>query len=860
MITLHFNPQYDSGAWSGEPVKGFCRIEDSYVGPLGLLTWLEVRLGITAQEKAQHEMLATYTKAAQQAANKNSAIFFAKSIQLTSLATADELLKWRDELVLSGWKVDTPIPEGLTFGAKAILRGLAEVESALPAGFRTTADRWRILLAFLEKVTALDGFTVKVQAPEDHMHPVHRAVLNHLRRCGVSVDNVVVMREPEVEIKHFHDSSDACLWAAAQDRDALLVCADDQTLSSAMAAFGRPYGSASASETPRPVTHFFTSAMMLLKDGGDILAYRDYLAAPSHPLNRYQKDDRNLRETLLRSVVRDRGFAAFDQIIKDFAEGNSARLESILAWIPKLNQPLTYNRVKAMCEQISDWAKKSAKGVEEKGEDSPYLDQWKELVSASEEMMFQCEELGFNRLEHIPELDFIQVLRTISAPTASVARRAVVESAPVVPSIERIAVDVQDVIWVDGSFTEAPNPLSFLCPKDISELKETLPDIWLQDDALRLADDLFLAGLSRIGGKLTALYCDSFLGEKREKHPFILRKAKTVDSLAKLGFEKIPAAKSEPCPSLPIEQILDPVDLEISNLTLPDHMTPTKLEEMFDQPLDWVLKSILHLYEESDSNDSLIMGMVAHDTIRRIYEKAAGTGAPVDADAFERVFKADFDAFFAEAVLATGAELNLQENKLEREQLKSNLWKTSIPELIDIIRSSNLTIVGSEVESGIVDISEPGYEPLKITGTIDLLLKDQAGQYVILDFKWAGKTGSEMRKNQIRKGTDYQLALYRKLVETGTKTLSRGNVAAQAFFLLRTAELLTASCYFFDKNGRISPLLPGPKTHQNTYKETLEEIRQKYSKVVRDFLNHSVSVGNLKAQYLHYKALKGKID
>ena len=93
MITLHFNPQYDSGAWSGEPGKGVCKIEDSYVGPMGLLNWLEVRLGITAQEKAQHEILAAYAKAAQQATNKNSAIFFAKSIRLTSLATADELLK-----------------------------------------------------------------------------------------------------------------------------------------------------------------------------------------------------------------------------------------------------------------------------------------------------------------------------------------------------------------------------------------------------------------------------------------------------------------------------------------------------------------------------------------------------------------------------------------------------------------------------------------------------------------------------------------------------------------------------------------------------------------------------------------------
>ena len=110
MITLHFNPQFDSGAWSGEPGKGICKIEDSYVGPMGLLTFLEVQLGITAHEKPQHEILATFTKAAKEVAERNPSVFFAKSLQLTPLATAGALLKWRDELVLSGWKANLSVP------------------------------------------------------------------------------------------------------------------------------------------------------------------------------------------------------------------------------------------------------------------------------------------------------------------------------------------------------------------------------------------------------------------------------------------------------------------------------------------------------------------------------------------------------------------------------------------------------------------------------------------------------------------------------------------------------------------------------------------------------------------------------
>ena len=251
MITLHFNPQFDSGAWSGEPGKGCVKLNEKYVGPLGLLAELELRLGVTAPEKPQHEVLAAYTKSAQETAERNPSVFFAESLKLAPLETAGELLKWRDELVLSGWKASSSIPERMTSGAKTILAGLAEVESSLPGDFRTVSSRWRLLLDSLASSGQMDGFSVVVHAPESNIHPVFRTVLENLRRCGVSVSQYSGSGTPKVKIKHFHDSTDAYLWTAAQDGDALVVCADEQSLSSAMSAFGHPHGRALSSRPPR---------------------------------------------------------------------------------------------------------------------------------------------------------------------------------------------------------------------------------------------------------------------------------------------------------------------------------------------------------------------------------------------------------------------------------------------------------------------------------------------------------------------------------------------------------------------------------------------------------------------------------
>ena len=253
--------------------------------------------------------------------------------------------------------------------------------------------------------------------------------------------------------------------------------------------------------------------------------------------------------------------------------------------------------------------------------------------------------------------------------------------------------------------------------------------------------------------------------------------------------------------------------------------------------------------------------MVAHDTIHRIYEKAARDCDNVTADAFERVFKADFDTFFAESVQATGAELNLPENKLDREQFKSDLKTVSIPKLIEIIRCSNLTIVGSEIEMKNVIIALDGYDdPIRISGKIDLLLVDSDGNHMILDFKWAGKTGRNLRETQIKKGLDYQLALYRKMLETGTDAIPRRKVSAQAFFMLKTAELLTSYPVCKDNLGEVAVVQPGAKTNQNTYEETLGIIFQKYSEVVQEFKKGLVSTGKLNDTYLNFKVLKGKLD
>lgn len=862
MITLHFNPHYDNGAWAGEPAAGESCIGESYFGPLGLLSKLEIILGVTAKDIPQHEILAVYIAAARVVAKNNHGAFFKESLDRFPLATAKELLNWRDELVLSGWSVPFVIPEELTKGTKQILNGLAEIESNLSAPLRTVSDRWRAVLEALKNSDFVNGLSIVLHVNEEHLHPFYKQLFNQLRRCGVIIREDPADNEPTIELKHFRDSSDAALMAASQGGNALLVCEDAQTLANAQAAFGRHHGKVSASATPRPVEHLFTSAMMLLKDGGNIQALRDYLTAPRHPLNQFKKESKTLRQALLQSIVRQHGLKDVNCLINNFADGSEALKKDIREYLPEPGQPLTFGRISEMCRSLSQWSLCNISNASQNNVDNQYLDQWQSLAEKCHEMESQCLELGFEKLPVINESDFLQVLRTVSESSESKYQEAVIGSAPTVDTIEQIATDVDNVVWVDGSFSEITIPLSFFCPEDVQDLSKALPDIWQQKDAILLSNDLFNAGLRHIKGKLFIMVCDTFRGEYREKHPFILRQLASQDlKVNEIPFETIPAETSEECTSWPADTTKEQYTIDAGSLTIPDHESPTSLEGMFDQPFDWVAGRVLSLYDESDSSLSIIEGLVAHDVIHRICIKMADSGTKANADAFESILKADFDVFFAEAVLNTGAELNLPENILEREQLKEALKSLSLPRLVEIIRCSGLEIAGSELRFDNVDITEPGYEPLKVSGAIDMLLKNKSGHYVILDFKWSGSTGRKERETEIKKGTDYQLALYRKVAETGAPLIPRGIVDASAFYMLKSAELFTASENFRDSKGAIIPVEPTKKwPGRMAYADTITEIHRKYSETVCALRNGTVSSGNLKASYLNYKVLKGKLD
>ena len=870
-LTLYFNPACDRGAYLNDPASGTSAFGSKTVGTLGLLAELELRLGLTAKEKDAHELLPAYHKAALEAITKDPGLIFGESLGLAPLKTASELIAWRDELVLSGWTRDTTIPESLTAGGREILSAIAAVERKLPSSFRTLADRWVAVLKALKEGPAPEGLRLVLTVKEEHLHPLYREILESLRRKGISVQESVGSGSPKAVYKHFRDSADACWWAACTVRSELLVCNDSHTLDAAMTGLGKqPVGAVSPASL-RPVEHLLSSAMMLLADAHDIEALRDYLSCPYHPLNRFKLEDdkKTLRKALLSHILSQGGFGensrthlSFDGIIEQYAGGDQKVLSEIRSFLPEAGEAITFARIKALCRALSGWAASCLNVTAGKPADLSLSGQWSTLIGYCQSMEFICRETGMDKRTTIQKDELLRALLSVYVPDKLTVSVATVGAFAVVSFLEGIASDVEDVVWIAPENTPAAQPLPFLCEADVLTLREPLPYVWTRKDALLFADDAFNAGLSHIKGQLTVLYCDTVRGEKKEKHPFLLRGENELKKhygektkMEDLPYEGIPSASASPVVCRPANTF--PLDIGYTlNKSIPvalsDHETPSSLESMFSCPFDWVIQRVLGLYDEHDGTLSTIEGTVAHSIIHRICEKASTGGKDVLPGDFCKVFKTQYDELFDEAVNDYGAELLLPENRLECSQFRTILRDRSIPSLVEILTHSGLVIAGSETGFEKVDLSEPGYEPLILTGTIDLLTRNAAGEYVVIDFKWAGKQGRDEREGQIKKGEDYQLALYRKVLEKQGHT-----VVAQAFYMLRTAELLTAYSCFQDAKGGIDPVKPGSK--QKSYNETIASIQDRYSEIVRNLLAGSVECKKPNTPFESNKILKGNL-
>lgn len=165
-----FDGSFDGGAWPGPPAASF---GEAWLGPQGLLTRLELELGLGARHATPLERAVALTRTLGHG-------YWSASFEVDPIATARRLLDDRDALVSWGW---TGQP------ASARLASLWHATSAAPPG---VPDRVRRVI---EQVAHghIDVATIAFIAPFDTYAPTWQSLFHALERRGVRI----VLRAPQ---------------------------------------------------------------------------------------------------------------------------------------------------------------------------------------------------------------------------------------------------------------------------------------------------------------------------------------------------------------------------------------------------------------------------------------------------------------------------------------------------------------------------------------------------------------------------------------------------------------------------------------------------------------------------------------
>lgn len=176
MTRIHFDRDFDGGSWPGPLDRCDAVAGEDWLGERGLLDRLETALGLAGMPPTPGERAAALVPGLRAQEG-----FWSRSAAVDPLGSARELLRWRDELAMAGWR-------GRVDGAPERVASLARLAGSILPG---VPDRiWRVADALSRR--SADVEDLRVLEPLAALPPAWRCVVEGLQNQGTSVAEVVL--------------------------------------------------------------------------------------------------------------------------------------------------------------------------------------------------------------------------------------------------------------------------------------------------------------------------------------------------------------------------------------------------------------------------------------------------------------------------------------------------------------------------------------------------------------------------------------------------------------------------------------------------------------------------------------------
>lgn len=807
-----------------------------------LLDFLELRLGLHAPTNSDKDRLVAYYKCVRDYMKEHkddAENQLYDSYMVSPLATSREMLKWRDALAVCGWNVDTPAPSRRLKVLQGVERLFAQKDFAdISIRQRAISERLKQRKGFMQDVTFVMPYDLEL------LHPALREIFTlamaddaRIERLAVpaiegdcNLDKVkqLLASQSSDRIELNPEDNSLSIWQFKDDMEAeeyiamlpdnafdVTVQPDTKLADNYLHMMGKPVtGSSVANTAPQIIQLFFTGVAMMARPL-NISVLLQWLYAPIHPLPghfRYRLAERLARAGGWLPESTDSENNDCHQLVKDWTEGkkeaemgqpiDSKELKSrqfkASVFLPDFEggceDTVTVQKLHTFLTELSAWSRQRSAMMAQENQEDLRISQLGRLAELCETLKNLTDD--YQPTAQVPFSEVEKHMACLYEPSEFIQYRAQATSRFSVGAPGQVVAKADKVMWGGLHDFEPMLPgTDFLTPTEQDSLKACLR-LWDKEDVRKLQQQTLLFPLLFCQKELVLVTVETAGNEMVNKHPLIVRLEQQISNYGQLtrhpeiGEDKYVNAKA-----LTNNAVIGSNGLytEIENTDLirwRQHESPTSVDKLIQNPLDYTLESISNISDngQSDlSNIAMTKGNVAHAVIQHLFYVEGDTESGRAAAIKQRV-EANYKKVFDRAVETKGAILLLQENAIERRQLFEQL-RECIDHLIDIIEKNSLRVTACEMQLDGNTFGTPGEETPAMHGFADMILVRENGQHVIFDFKWT--SSRSYYQGLLQKNRSSQLAIYAELLSE----LTDETALPTAYFLMPKGRLYSTEVF-----------------------------------------------------------------
>ncbi|MFT5473932.1 MAG: ATP-dependent helicase/nuclease subunit B [Kiritimatiellia bacterium] len=819
-MKLVFDQSFDGGAYPGPLADCTATMGELWVGPLGLLDILETRLGLggptfTSAERAvdRIHVLASHEG------------FWSKSFEMDPITTAEVLLRWRDHLVMWGWKrkCDAPrladlwdvtidvlpgVPDRLCRVSDALQSRGPDIESigrVMPVD--DLPSLWQqVFRQLMQHAVDVTDITLPAVAAKGNLGAASLPAFQPITGDDslILLSPMGVMEAAECVAAHL---------AGLPDPASTVLVNPDQALDRALARYGLPTSGASGDLGGCGLLQVLPLVLACAWEPVDPAAILQLLTLYPGPVpGRLASDLANAMHEWpsCRSSVWNSTLSTGLENIEDseYRARVVERLSRIFTANAVVGEPCAVDAVLDRVDCVREWmASRVHAGGDAPGALPPatwtagitQCRQFRRLVELSQQPAFSSSEIsrlmkGANNAVPPPqgrpaEAGFSRVDDPggVAGPADRVIWWDFTREA--VPALPKVPLSKHEKLALRDTGCVLPNPGDLAIAaaqrwqRPLRQSRQSLVLVCPQGGA-----DAHLTGTHPLWDEIIGN-----LSAPSESISATIRQ--NLGNLAgAVRVERAPLALLSAKRTWQVSAAIPPRDSE----------SPSGAGTLVGCSLKWVLNYACRLRAGTTADlpgDSLLWGNIVHDLVARVLKEE--TGSPEEA-------RARAEQLFESLIPEMSSSLCLPGGEADRAQVKRAVAQTA-ESLRRMMVDSNAPLVSAE------ESYEMPWLGAMLNGTPDLIV--DAPRRVV-DIKWSGHG---FRKESLKNGIAYQLAAYSHLAREPGATPLPG-----AYYICREGRFLTTDSSAFQNANA----LPGPgpaetwEAFGNAYAARMQEMAQ----------------------------------